>query len=351
MIAVTIHPPHDLRVEPLAALPAPAPGEVLVAVSHGGICGSDLHYYHHGGFGAVRVAEPMALGHEVSGVVRAVGAGVVDLAPGDPVAVNPSRPCDGCEFCRAGRRNLCCDMRFNGSAMRSPHEQGLFRSVVLVPAKQAVRLPAGTDLAKAALTEPLAVCLHAVAQIARMNGCKVLVSGAGPIGCLAIAAARHAEAGWIAVTDIAAEPLLIAQKMGADLALDLNEAPDALGPYEEGRGQFDVVVECSGAEPALRAACRVLRPGGSLIVLGLGAESALPMALVVTKELRLLGSFRFDAEFARAARLIGAGEIDVAPLITGIYPAERAAEAFAAAADRKRAMKVQLDFGAGSPGS
>lgn len=343
MIAVTISPPHDLRVTALDAPDAPGPGEVTVAVSHGGICGSDLHYYRHGGFGSVRVRQTMALGHEVSGTIHAVGPGVDGLTPGDPVAVNPSRPCGSCGYCQAGQRNLCADMRFSGSAMREPHEQGLFRSLLTVPAAQAVRLPAGTDLAQAALTEPLAVCLHAIGQAGDIAGQSVLISGAGPIGCLAVAVARHAAAGRIVVTDIAPDRLDMARRMGADDCLDLASAPDALVPLQAGRGTVDLAVECSGADAALHAACAALRPAGTLIVLGLGAEPPLPLSLVVTKELRLLGSFRFDAEFAQAAQLIAGGRIDVSPLISAVFPAARAAEAFAAAAGGG-AMKVQLDF-------
>ncbi|QDA35835.1 L-idonate 5-dehydrogenase (plasmid) [Paracoccus liaowanqingii] len=343
MIAITISPPHDLRVETLDIPAAPGPGEVAVTVSHGGICGSDLHYYRHGGFGTVRVRQTMALGHEVSGTIAAVGPGVEGLAPGDPVAVNPSRPCGRCAWCDAGKPNLCADMRFSGSAMRDPHEQGLFRSVLTVPAAQAVRLPAGTDLAQAALTEPLAVCLHAIGQAGDITGQTVLISGAGPIGCLAVAVARHAGAGRILVTDIAPDRLDLARRMGADECLDLTAGTHVLTPWQADRGKVDLAVECSGAEAALHAACAALRPAGTLVALGLGAEPALPMSLVVTKELRLLGSFRFDAEFAQAAQLIAGGQIDVTPLVTAVFPAARAAEAFAAAAGGG-AMKVQLDF-------
>lgn len=106
----------------------------------------------------------MALGHEISGVVAAVGPDVVGLAAGDKVAVNPSRPCGVCDYCRLGMTNQCLDMRFNGSAMRFPHEQGLFREELTIPARLANRLSAEADLSLTAMTEPLAVCLHAMRQ-------------------------------------------------------------------------------------------------------------------------------------------------------------------------------------------
>ena len=344
MQALVIHAPHDLRLDEIAAAPAPGPGEVRIAVSHGGICGSDLHYYHHGGFGAVRLREPMALGHEVSGVISAVGAGVSGLAEGDKVAVNPSRPCGTCDYCRRGLANQCLDMRFNGSAMRFPHEQGLFRAEVTLPAAQAIRLSNGADLALTAMAEPLAVCLHAVRQAGSLIGKRVVVSGCGPIGCLTIAAARLAGAEEIIATDIAAPALAIAARMGADRTLNLAAEPEALAPYGLNKGQVDVAFECSGAPPALLAACGFLRAGGLLVTVGLGPDTSLPMTSIVAKELRLQGSFRFDPEFASAARLIDAGRVDLRPLLTRVLPVAEAVAAFDLASDKARAMKVQIAF-------
>lgn len=344
MKAVVIHAPHDLRIDDIAAAPAPGPGEVRVAISHGGICGSDLHYFHHGGFGAIRIREPMALGHEVSGRIVEVGSGVVGLAEGDKVAVNPSRPCGLCEYCRRGMANHCLDMRFNGSAMRFPHEQGLFRAEATVPAAQAIRLSPEADLALTAMSEPLAVCLHAVRQAGALVGKRVLVSGCGPIGCLTIAAARFAGAEEIVATDISGPALAVAARMGASETIDLASEAQALARFEAGKGQIDVVFECSGAPPAVLAALRVLRPGGMLIAVGLGPEVSVPMTQIVAREIKVVGSFRFDPEFATAARLIDAGRIDVRPVLTGVLPAEQAREAFELASDKARAMKVQIVF-------
>jgi L-idonate 5-dehydrogenase len=346
MKAVVIHAPHDLRIDEIEPAAAPGPGEVKIAVSYGGICGSDLHYFHHGGFGAVRLKHPMALGHEVSGTVVETGPEVEGLKPGDKVAVNPSRPCGQCEYCRRGMRNHCLDMRFNGSAMRMPHEQGLFRAEVTVPAAQSVRLSPDADMALAAMAEPLAVCLNAVGKAGALIGRRVLVSGCGPIGCLTVAAAAHAGAAEIIATDIAAQPLAIAGAVGATETIDLSQAAVSLDRYRAGKGQIDVAFECSGAAPALQAACELTRPGGLIVTVGLGADMPLPSTLVVTKELGLRGSFRFDREFAVAAQLIDRRQIDVRPLLTGIYPMAEATAAFTAASDKGTAMKVQLDFGA-----
>ncbi|WP_146588735.1 L-idonate 5-dehydrogenase [Puniceibacterium confluentis] len=344
MRAVILHAPRDLRIEDIPDAGQPGTDEVRVTVANGGICGSDLHYYHHGGFGVVRLRQPMALGHEVSGVVSAIGRDVVGLSPGDRVAVNPSRPCGHCPFCRRDQSSQCSDMRFNGSAMRFPHEQGLFRAEVIVPAPQAVRLHPDTDLALAAMSEPFAVCLNAVAKAGSLLGQRVLVAGCGPIGCLTIVAAAHAGASEIIATDIAGEPLRIASRVGAGETIDLTRDAAALDRYRDGKGRIDVVFECSGPAPALRTACELVRPGGQVITVGLGPDIPLPLGLVVTKEIRISGSFRFDREFATAADLISRGRVDLRPLLTGIFPAQDAVRAFEMASDKTRAMKVQLQF-------
>src|SRR3954463_15352126 len=185
MRAAVLHAARDLRIEgvPDAAL---GPGEVEVRIEAGGICGSDLHYYHDGGFGTVRLKEPMILGHEIAGTVARAGSEGASTTPGQRVAVNPSRPCGACRYCQEGKQNHCLDMRFYGSAMRFPHVQGGFREVLVGDDTQAVPVPATMSAAKAAFAEPFAVCLHAVNRAGPLLGKRVLVTGAGPIGALTV---------------------------------------------------------------------------------------------------------------------------------------------------------------------
>ncbi|MDH5797766.1 MAG: L-idonate 5-dehydrogenase, partial [Paracoccaceae bacterium] len=267
-----------------------------------------------------------------------------DLAVGDKVAVNPSRPCGQCSFCQKGMRNQCLDMRFNGSAMRFPHVQGLFRKEVTVPADLAIKLSPGADMALAAMSEPLAVCLNAVGKAGDLSGKRVLVSGSGPIGCLTMVAAANAGATEIIAADIASSPLEIAAQCGATQTIDLLKNADALAALRHDKGQIDVVFECSGAGPALQTACEVVAPRGLIVTVGLGTDISLPLSLVVTKEIRMQGSFRFDEEFALAARLIDEGKVDLRPLLTRVFPMADANAAFEFASDKSKAMKVQLDF-------
>ena len=190
MKAVVIHAAKDLRIEERET-EQPGPGQVEVAIEAGGICGSDLHYYNHGGFGAVRVREPMILGHEVAGTIKALGEGVSSLTVGDRVAVSPSRPCNHCEFCLKGQQNQCLNMRFYGSAMPMPHIQGAFRQRLVAESWQCHKVGDGISIHEAAFAEPLAVTLHAVARAGSLLNKRVLVTGSGPIGALIVIAARN----------------------------------------------------------------------------------------------------------------------------------------------------------------
>jgi L-idonate 5-dehydrogenase len=333
----------DLRIE-TDEVAEPGPGQVLLAVAAGGICGSDMHYLSDGGIGTIRVREPIILGHEASGVVAAVGDGVDLLSPGDKVAINPSRPCGECSYCAEGLPMHCLNMRFNGSAMRLPHEQGLFRDRIVVDATQCIGLPTEADLGAVACAEPLAVCLHAARMAGDIAGKRVLVTGAGPIGSLCVAVAAAAGAFEIVVTDLHDAVLSIAKKLGATRVINVARDGAEMERYSEGKGHFDLVFECSAAQAAMKSAIMALRPRGVLIQVGVVGDTPLPINALVAKEIRLQGSHRFHEEFAEAVDEITSGRINVAAIITARYPVENAKEAFAAAVDRSRSVKVHLTF-------
>ena len=344
MKAVICHAPQDLRVDTLEE-EKPAAGQLQVRVAFGGICGSDLHYFRHGGFGTVRLQQPMALGHEVSGVVCAVGEGVEGFSIGQRVAISPSRPCFKCRYCQQGQHNQCLDMRFYGSAMRFPHIQGAFREKLVIEAHQAHPLQTGVSLAIAALAEPLSVGLHAIHRAGGVFGKQVLVTGCGPIGAMLIAGLRRAGAARIVAADLSDTALACARAMGADETLNLASQPDALAPYARDKGQFDVMFEASGSDRALRAGLDVVVPRGVVVSVGMGGDARVPMTQLAAKELELRGTFRFHAEFAVAVRFINEGLVDLRPVISHIVGVEDAVQAFELACDKSQAMKVQLDFG------
>jgi L-idonate 5-dehydrogenase len=345
MKAIVIHAAKDLRLEDRPG-EKPGPGEVSLRLATGGVCGSDLHYYHNGGFGTVRLREPMILGHEVSAYVDEIGEGVTTLKPGQLVAVSPSRPCGHCRYCQEGMQNQCLNMRFYGSAMPFPHIQGAFREQLVALETQCV-LADGLTAGEAAMAEPLAVTLHATRRAGQMFGKRVLVTGCGPIGVLSILAARRAGAAEIVATDLSDFTLAIARLAGADRVINMGREPEGLAAYGADKGYFDVLYECSGAAPALASGIGALRPRGVILQLGMGGDMNLPMQAITTKELDLRGSFRFHEEFALGVELMRKGLINVKPLITHSVPLASAEEAFKLASDRSQAMKAQIVFSAG----
>ncbi|MFJ7076663.1 L-idonate 5-dehydrogenase [Streptomyces sp. NPDC098781] len=340
MLGCVIHGRGDLRVEELP-VPVPEPGQALVAVRYGGVCGSDLHYWRHGGVGDFRLREPMLLGHEVVGTVVGYGDGASGPCVGTAVAVHPATPCEVCPECADGRRNVCRDTRYLGSAARFPHVQGGFAARIAVPAAQLRPLPAGLGLRRAALAEPLSVALHAVRRAGEMAGRHVLVTGAGPIGCLVVAAAKAAGAARVTVTDLLPTALEYARVAGADTVVRADDPDDAGWPAE-----VDVAIEASGVAAGLDTCLRLVRRGAVVVQLGMLPPGQSPFAgnLVVSREIDLRGAFRFDTEFDPALELL-ATEPSFDGLVSAVIPVSQAEEAFALAADRGRSCKVLLDFG------
>ena len=226
--------------------------------------------------------------------------------------------------------------------MPFPHIQGAFRQSLVADAAQCA--PAdGLSAGEAAMAEPLAVCLHATNQAGPLLGKSVLVTGCGPIGVLSILCARRAGADLIVATDLSEFTLDMARAAGADQVVNARHSA-GLESFCADKGAFDVLFECSGAEPALNAAIPAMRPRGVIVQLGLGGDMNVPMNVVTAKELQLRGSFRFHPEFFTGVSLMQKGLIDVKPLITHTLPMADAVAAFDLASDRSQAMKAQLDF-------
>lgn len=344
MLAAVCHGPKDLRIETFDT-PSLRPGEVLVKVAFGGICGSDMHYYHRGAVGDFALREPMVLGHEISGVVAAVGPGVEALRPGMRAALNPSRPCLTCRYCREGRSNLCSDMRFLGSAGRFPHVQGGFAEHLVLRSDQVIPVPPDTDLLALSVAEPLSVALHAVKRAGDLMGKRVIVTGSGPIGLLTAQAAILAGAVHVVSTDIEDAPLIVAQeRIGVSETVNVRSEPAGLQHYGEEGAQFDVALEASGSADALRSLFKIVRRGGRIIQLGMlpPGETSLPVNLLQTREIDLMGAFRAHDEFALAVELITSEKVDVSPILSGTYPLADAVTAFEQAGDRRNVVKLHL---------
>jgi L-idonate 5-dehydrogenase len=343
MIACVIHGAKTLKIEQRPT-PSPKEGEVLVRFGAGGICGSDLHYYHEGRVGDFALREPLVLGHEVAGEVVEVGENVTRIRVGQRVAVNPTRACLRCEYCLSGRSNLCRNVRFFGSAARFPHVQGAFAELFTASEAQCVPVAESLSYRAAACAEPLAVTLHAVARAGNLLGRRVLVTGAGPIGVLVVAAARLAGAAHIVVTDLFDEPLRIAEQMGAAQSVNVKTASSDFEVFTREAGWFDVALESSGTARGLENCIDATRPGGRIVQVGLlpHGNAGTPINRVTTKELEVAGTFRFHEEFRWAVEALSTGKVDVEPILSEAFQFSEAATAFELASDRQKAMKVSL---------
>ena len=317
--------------------PEPAVGQVRIRVDFVGICGSDLHYYFEGANGAFVVEEPLVPGHELSGRVDLDPSG--ELAPGTPVTVHPARfgtPTRGTE----DEPHLWPGGSYLGSASTRPHTQGAMSELLVVEADMVRVLPADLPVRRAVLAEPLAVALHAITRVGDITGARVLVSGAGPIGLLTAAAARARGAEHVTVSDVLVEPLRRATGLGADAVVRIGEQslPDEA---------FDVVFECSGAAPAISAALAAVRRRGTVVQVGMVPNEAKPLniAPLISKEVSLVGVFRFHDEIDDAVRLL-TQHPEIEAVITHVLPVDEAVRAFEIAKDSTASGKVVVALAA-----
>lgn len=310
-LAAVLHGVDDLRIEDIA-MPEPGPHEVLVEVQSVGVCGSDTHYLTHGRIGRFVVEAPLVLGHEAAGVVTEVGSAVDDITPGTRVAIEPGVPCGSCARCRGGRYNLCPRMRF----MATPPVDGALARYVVLPAANVFAVPDSMSYDVAALAEPLSVGIWST-RCARLEaGETVLVTGAGPVGLLAAAAARALGARQVVVTDVSDVRLALAAQHGHEIR---NVASTPLPDLSE---DFDVALECSGAPGALAGALRQLAPGGRATMVGVphDPDVALPLPLLHDREISVTTNFRYANTWPLAISLLDSGRVDSTGIVTDHFP-------------------------------
>jgi len=343
MIDCKIHGANDLRLEP-TAMPEPGPGQVLLRLGAGGICGSDMHYFFEGRVGNFEIREPLTPGHEASGVVARVGAGVTRVREGDKVAINPSHPCGQCDNCRDGRENLCRQMRFLGSASVFPHVQGMFREYFLMGERQLTTVTADVSLGELACCEPFSVGLHSVNRIGfPLVGKTVLVTGSGTIGCMTVLAVKLFGAAKVIVTDVVDNPLSVARSIGADVGLRVDQLPAGTS-LADAIGEVDVALEVAGSPAALMGCLQATRKGGTIVQVGTLPPEGMhfPANHIMARELNYIGSFRFGNVFDWAVRYISERRIDVRPLISSQHKITDVIRAFNIAKDKTQSTKVQL---------
>jgi L-iditol 2-dehydrogenase len=313
--------------------PDPVPGahEVLVRVASVGVCGSDVHYFEHGRIGRFRVEAPLVLGHEASGTVVGTGADVTRLAVGQRVSLEPGVPDFTCRQCRAGRYNLCLDMRF----FATPPVDGAFAELVAIDERFAHPVPDGLSDDAAALLEPLSVGLWACRKGGVGPGSRVLVTGAGPVGLVTAQSAVALGAAEVTVTDVNPHRLALARELGATATLDVSAGTVASAGVEP-----DVLLECSGREAALADAVLTVSRAGTVVLVGMGSDTVpLPVSRIQEYELSVTGTFRYAHTWPAAIALAAAGRVDLDALVTGHYGLEQVPGALTAAETDPHAVK------------
>ncbi|MDZ8172047.1 zinc-binding dehydrogenase [Microbacterium xanthum] len=330
MRAAYIDGKESIRIAELET-PQPTPDQVRVRIDYVGICGSDLHYYFEGANGAFVVREPLIPGHEVSGRIDHDPTG--EWVPGTPVTVHPATfgaPREGLEdapHLRPGGAYL-------GSASTWPHTQGGLVEHLLVDRDMVRPLPPTLPVRRAVLAEPLAVAMHGLGKAGDVTGKKVLVTGVGPIGLLAVAAAVAAGAAEVTATDVFDEPLERARSLGASAVVNVTRE-------EVPSGAYDVVLECSGVAASIDTALTAAVIAGTVVQVGMVPDTPRPINIApfISKELRWFGTFRFNDEIDHAIALLDANP-GIEEVVTHVVPADQAVEAFTVARDSRASGKV-----------
>jgi L-iditol 2-dehydrogenase len=324
--AARLYGPRQLQIDEVPA-PRAGAGQVLVRVDAVGLCGSDVHYYCDGHIGPSVASEPLVLGHEFAGTVEAIGPGVEGLREGQSVAVDPAIPCGVCELCVEGHPNLCPSVRFAGT----PPIDGALRELLAWPARQVIPLPMGMSPAVGAALETLGVCVHAINLGQVRLADRVAILGAGPIGLLLVRLARLSGAVEVFVTDSNPSRLPAARVMGADATIDVNQDDPvaAILRLTGGRG-VNVTFEAAGALETPQQGVDILRPGGTLVIVGICPDDRIPLTATAPrrKGVTIKLSRRMKHVYPRTIALVEHGLVDLDQIISHHYPLDRTAEAF-----------------------
>ncbi|EIW78462.1 GroES-like protein [Coniophora puteana RWD-64-598 SS2] len=343
--AAVLFGPRDLRIEERPVWP-PQPNCAQVAVKSTGLCGSDLHYYLEGRNGDFALQAPLVLGHEAAGVVTAVGPGS-NLVPGQRVAIEAGIMCNDCNYCNSGRYNLCKGLRFCSSAKTFPHLDGTLQDRMNHPVHVLHPLPDSCSFDQAALAEPLSVLIHASRRTSLSSGQSVLVFGVGAIGILACALAKSLGATRVVAIDINEDRLAFAKSNGfasqtyclprveraktseEQLRKTKDTIQAALAEFAQEDG-FDVVFECTGAEPCIQMSIHAAVTGGKVMLVGMGSRNVmLPLSAAALREVDIQGSFRYANTYPEALSLLASGKLkNIEKLITHRIPLNDTARAF-----------------------
>ena len=344
MQALVLEKKDALNLRDIAVDEPLGPRDVRIAVHTVGICGSDVHYYQHGGIGPFVVKEPMILGHEAAGTVTELGKDVKHLKKGDRVCMEPGIPDANSRATREGMYNLDPAVRF----WATPPIHGVLRPDVVHPADFTFKLPDNVSFAEGAMVEPLAVGMHGANKAKIRPGDVAVVTGAGPIGMVTVLAALAGGCAQVILSDVQQPKLDLGAKLGPVVPVNIakQKLRDVVDEHTEGWGA-DIVFECSGNEKAAAGVFEALKPGGTVVYIGMpGAPIAYDVVAAQIKEARVEHVFRYAHVYPRALALMGSGQLDVKPLITDTFKFDDSVKAFDFACDMPAtSVKAQIEVG------
>lgn len=296
------------------AVPEMGDNEVLIRNKYCGVCGTDVHIYH-GEPGSADVTPPVILGHEYSGIVERIGTNVSNVSVGDHVTVDPNIYCGECSYCRDGKKQMCESMKAVGVTMN-----GGFAEYSVVPKAQVFTVDPNVPFEAAAMTEPVACCLHGIDLAKIKAGDNVCVVGAGAIGLILLQLAKLCGAAKLVISEPNAMRRAKALELGADIAVNPMEPgyADKVNAFL-GESGADVVIECVGNNAAVESAFEYAKKGGTVLLFSVPKVDAvynMHLFDIFKKELTIMGSFVNPDTHSRAVKLINSGRINLMPIIT-----------------------------------
>lgn len=321
-------------------IPVPGDDEVVMHTARIGVCGSDIHVYH--GLHPY-TSYPIVQGHEVGGVVSAVGKNIKSVKVGDKITFMPQVTCGECYPCQHGMYHICESLKVMGF-----QTNGAGQEYFTLPAWNVIRLPDDLPLDQAAMIEPIAVCVHALARGGGAQGKRVVVLGAGTIGNLTAQVAKASGAEAVMITDVSPYKLDKARECGIEYTV--NACEENLGEAilrDFGPSKADLMLECVGVEPTITDAVTYARKGTTIVVVGVfGRKPQVDLGLVQDRELSLVGTLMYQqADYERAVELVAGGRMALDKLITHRFPFERYLDAYhAIEASNGEYLKVMIDL-------
>ncbi|MBS4208127.1 NAD(P)-dependent alcohol dehydrogenase [Bacillus sp. FJAT-50079] len=341
MKAAVLNKPMEIEIQDVG-IPVPKNNEALLRVHCIGICGSDVHFYEHGRIGRYVVEKPLILGHELSGEVIEIGEDVKNLKVGDRVAVEPGIPCGDCDYCRSGKYNLCPDVQF----MATPPVDGAWTEYVTVKSEFLYKLPENVTYEQGALIEPLSVGFHAMRRGKVGPGDTLLITGLGPIGLLAIEAAKMFGVTEIYGSDVVEFRRELALQMGVKGVVDPSKGSvkDQISELNAGK-EIDVLIETSGNARAVSESIHSVKRGGRIVYVGMPTVDSISMDMMsmVDAELDMMGIFRYVNTYEDAIQSLGHPLVDLEKVITDKYPLSEINKAIDIARNQKEtSIKIMI---------